>query len=169
MNTIDNHTAQTELINGTSVIIDVRELSEFSEHHIPGSLNFPSTTFNKDLYSAFHQLKICLVCESGSRAKNLGLKLQLSVFNNIYLLATQMQSVPKMKEESCLTIDRQFRMTLVVFLAIFLILALLGLKYSIIIPIILSTGLITTALINKCYMRIGIALLPWNKGKKIPE
>jgi hypothetical protein len=31
------------------------------------------------------------------------------------------------------------------------------------IPVILCTGLIITAIIDKCYLRVGIAMLPWNR------
>jgi hypothetical protein len=58
-------------------------------------------------------------------------------------------------------------MTLGVLLAIFLGGDFLSIQWLIAIPIILATGLIFTSLIDRCYMRMGIALLPWNRGKKV--
>ena len=61
------------------------------------------------------------------------------------------------------TIDRQFRM----FLGLMLFVAVIGMtlvsQWFIIIPSIFATGLIVTSLINRCYLRMGIARLPWNK------
>jgi len=42
----------------------------------------------------------------------------------------------------------------------------LGNNGFILIPIILSGGLTITAIIDRCYMRMAIAKLPWNRGKK---
>ncbi|HKK76629.1 MAG TPA: hypothetical protein VJ953_16250 [Saprospiraceae bacterium] len=51
-------------------------------------------------------------------------------------------------------------------MAIFLIGYNVGIPNFIVIPIILATGLIITAIIDKCYLRIGMAMLPWNTRKK---
>jgi rhodanese-related sulfurtransferase len=169
MKTINNHSAQTAVLSGRAVIVDVREPAEFHENHIPGAINLPSTTFDKNHYSAFSNLQICLICESGKRAEKIGRKLQAEGFENISLLDKQMQHITKLIDESGWTIDRQFRMTLGILIALFLTLHFFSFKWSIIIPAILCIGLIFTSLIDRCYMRIGIAMLPWNKGKKIPD
>lgn len=169
MNRIDNHSAQTALLNGRDVIIDVREYAEFSENHIPGAINLPAASFDKNHYSQFRDLQICLICESGKRAEKIRLKLHDDGYENVVLLEKQMQNIPKIQKQSGWTIDRQFRMTLGALLALFLTLYFLNVKSSIFIPIILCTGLIFTSIIDRCYMRMGIARLPWNKGKKMPQ
>lgn len=169
MDTINNHTAQTELSRGTAVIIDVREPMEYEDRHIPGALNFPSTKYNKDDFQSFDGKQICLVCESGSRAKQVGKKLENDGFTNIAILEQHMQAIPRIRTTKGWTIDRQFRMTLGVLLAIFLTLYFLDIPYAFIIPLILCTGLIFTSIIDRCYMRMGIAALPWNRGKSMPK
>lgn len=166
MKTINNHIAQTEFIAGKAIIVDVREPAEFKEKHIPGALNLPSTNYDKNHYSGFRDINIYLVCESGKRASQIQNKLANDGFANTKLLETQMQNVQKTKEVKGWSVDRQFRMTLGMLLAIFLILHFAGIKYGIIIPIILSTGLIITSIIDRCYMRMGIAMLPWNREKE---
>lgn len=57
MQTISNHVAQTEQSQGTTVIIDVREPSEYKERHIPGALNHPSTSYSKEEFAPFEREK----------------------------------------------------------------------------------------------------------------
>ncbi len=169
MDTISNHEAQTKLAKGTSVIIDVREPKEYEDRHIPGALNFPSTKYDKELFAEFDAKQICLVCESGGRAKQIGKKLVNDGFTDIAILEQHMQAIPRIYTTKGWTVDRQFRMTLGVLLAIFLTLYFLNIPYAFIIPLILCVGLIFTSIIDRCYMRMGIAALPWNRGKSMPK
>lgn len=166
MNIIGNAQANTELEIGALVIIDVREPAEYREGHIHGAINFPSTKYNRDHYSGFQKMKIALVCQSGSRAKTIGKNLLNDGFNQVFLLETQMQDIKNTKATKGWSIDRQFRFTLGVLLLLYLSLRNFT-GYMIIIPVILGFGLTITALIDRCYMRMGIAMLPWNKGKKV--
>lgn len=63
------------------------------------------------------------------------------------------------------SIDRQFRITLGILLAIALTLYALGYEYGLIIPMILCVGLIFTSIIDRCYMRMAIARMPWNRNR----
>lgn len=169
METIGNHIAQTELSEGTSVIIDVREPSEYNDRHVPGALNYPSTKYDKADFVQFEGKKICLICQSGSRAKQVGKKLETDGFVSVFVVEQHMESIPRIYTSKGWTVDRQFRMTLGVLLAIFLVMYFLEIPYSFIIPLILCSGLIITSIIDRCYMRMGIAMLPWNKGKAVPK
>ena len=61
------------------------------------------------------------------------------------------------------SVDRQFRFVLGIFIALYLIgFHWMSALFSII-PVILCLGLIITAIIDKCYLRVGIAMLPWNR------
>lgn len=166
MNQISNHIAQELHILGEAVIIDVREPLEFREKHIPGALNLPSTQFILNQFHPFADRKICLICESGKRASKIRNKLESSGFTNVFILETQMQNIQVNDHTKGWTVDRQFRLVLGLLLLIYLIMYFLGQNGFIVIPIILSTGLTITAIINRCYMRMAIAKLPWNRGKK---
>lgn len=165
MNTIENKKAKDRMMTGSLVIIDVREPGEYHEGHIPGALNFPSTNFHKDHYSGFKQIEIALVCQSGKRARKIGETLSKEGFEKVNLLETQMQEINNSNKVKGWSIDRQFRITLGVLLLVYLLL-IQFVNYIILIPIILSSGLIITAIIDRCYLRMGIAMLPWNKGKQ---
>lgn len=165
MRTISNREAQLGSSTGSIIVVDVREPVEYKENHIPGALNFPSSNYNKSHYSGFRDLRIALICHSGNRATKVGEKLRQDGFVNVYLLETQMRDINNTHTSKGWSIDRQFRFTLGILLLIYLGLSSMY-RYSIVIPILLCSGLIVTALIDKCYLRMGIAMLPWNKGKK---
>lgn len=166
MRIVNNHQAQTELVNGTAVIIDVREPAEYKHNHIPGALNLPFTKYEKDRFMLFENHKIYLVCESGKRAAKIKGKLNDDGFSAVAVLETQMQDIKPQTTNKGWSVDRQFRFTLGILLFIFLSLYFSGIQQGIVIPIILATGLTITAIIDRCYMRMGIAMLPWNRNKR---
>lgn len=166
MPTINNHEAQTEFIKGSSVIIDVREPGEFEENHIPGAVNIPSTSFKPEQFKKYEDVKICLICESGNRASQVQQRLSSEGLSNVFLMEDQMCDIRTTKKVTGWTIDRQFRMTLGLLLLTFLALHFLGVEEGIYIPIILATGLTFTSIIDRCYMRMAIARLPWNTNRK---
>ena len=166
MNIINNHQAQTERIEGISVIVDVREFKEYQDNHIPGAINIPSTKYKKHDYLPFQGLKICLVCMSGNRSKQIHDKLTHDGFERVEVLEFQMQDIQTLEKNKGWTVDRQFRIVLGILLAVYLMFQYIGFEYGIIIPVILSAGLIITSIIDRCYMKMGIALLPWNTEKK---
>jgi rhodanese-related sulfurtransferase len=167
MDRISNHLAQSQLINRTAVIIDVREPREFLEYHIPGALNIPSSNYQKSFFSSFENQNIYLVCQSGNRATGVGSQLIADGFSNVKILENHMESIQQPVQIKGWSIDRQFRMTLGLLLAIFLILYFFGIHNGLVIPIILCVGLIFTSIIDRCYMRMGIARLPWNRHKSV--
>lgn len=149
-----------------AVIIDVREPKEYSDHHIPGAINIPATTFDTKQFEPYRSNTICLICQTGKRADNIKNLLIENSFDNVYLLENHMENIEKNADlNQGWSVDRQFRMLLGLLLAIFLSGFYFGITSLMIIPIILSTGLIVTSIIDKCYMRMGIAMLPWNKKK----
>ena len=153
----------------TGIIIDVRESKEYKEKRIPGSINLPSSTFSIIQYEPYREQMIYLVCQSGSRANAIRNKLLENGFDQVTVLEKHIDHLDVkselVEEVHGWTVDRQFRMTLGVLLAIFLTGYFMEAGRFIIIPIILSTGLIITSIIDRCYMRMGIAMLPWNRDK----
>lgn len=164
----DLNQAKLEQKNKETVIIDVREAKEFSEAQVPNSLNLASTKFTVEAYLPFKEKNIVLYCQSGRRAKEIYSKLESAGFENVYVSNQHMEHIPKeelLLHNSTWTVDRQFRLVLGLLLLIFLLGYHLLSNYFIIIPIILCSGLTITALIDRCYMRMAIAKLPWNRGK----
>lgn len=150
-------------------IIDVREFGEYRENHFKGSVLIPSGS-DISAFEPYREEKIVLVCQSETRAKNVGEKLKQAGFETLYYLKGGVNAAIRAElelESSRMgwSIDRQFRM----FLGLMLFIAVLGLffvsQWFLIIPSIFATGLIVTSLINRCYLRMGIARLPWNKAR----
>ncbi|MCU0437194.1 MAG: rhodanese-like domain-containing protein [Raineya sp.] len=166
---IKNADAIEQVSLGNGVIIDVREPAEFKNNHIAHAFNLPSTKFSVADYEPYKSKKIYLVCQSGNRASQVLKKLENQGFENLYILEEQMESFQTTETYNTggWSVDRQFRFVIGVLLGIFLGGYHYVSPYFMIIPVILCLGFTITSLLNKCYMRMGIAMLPWNKGKKV--
>ncbi|XOV66957.1 MAG: rhodanese-like domain-containing protein [Fluviicola sp.] len=146
------------------VIIDVREPKEFKDGSISGAINIPSTHLNIDLFQPYKSKTICLYCQSGNRAKQVQKRLSALEFTTV-LLDYNMEDLIDKQKDSGWTVDRQFRMLLGILIAISMIGYFSGVTSLLIISIIVATGLIFTALIDRCYLRMLVASMPWNKSK----
>ncbi len=158
-----------EMNRTKGVVIDVRESKEYADNCIAGSINLPSSSFNLDQYEPYRSHMIGLVCQTGNRANLIAKKLNEQGFAHVFVMEKQMadlssESVHHSKKGW--SVDRQFRMLLGLLLALFLLGYSLDLLGFFVIPIILCTGLIFTALIDRCYLRMGIAMLPWNRDRR---
>lgn len=148
------------------ILIDVREPKEFFDYHLEGSINIPSSNFKLEDFLPYKNHEITLICQSGKRAKNVLDFLTENGFNQIELVEEHIERIDKatlVSKNKLWSVDRQFRFAL----GILLITFLLGFHFLsrnfIIIPIILATGLTVTAIIDRCYFRMLIAKMPWNK------
>lgn len=151
---------------GKGIIVDVREPIEFLEDHIPNAINLPATDFNIAAYEEWDHLKIFLICQSGDRAKSIAHKLYEAGMTEVFMLESHMENIDIQRITKIWSVDRQFRFLLGIFIAMYLIGYHWMSDLFTIIPIVLCRGLIITAIIDKCYLRVGIALLPWNKMQK---
>ncbi|MCW6089298.1 rhodanese-like domain-containing protein [Clostridium sporogenes] len=72
----------------TALIIDVRTPKEFSNGHIPKSLNIPMDSFKNIMLSKNidKNTKIIIYCNTGVRAKNASNLLDKLGFTNVYVL-----------------------------------------------------------------------------------
>lgn len=172
MNTISLSNAINEVKAGTAKLIDVREPLEFESNKLEDAINMPSSVFDVENLNPFKNKKIVLICQSGGRANMVLQKIKDSGFDHVFVTDKHMGNIQfsNKKENATVssvswTVDRQFRMTLGMLMLIFLLGYHYLSHYFIIIPIVLATGLIITSIINKCYMRIGISMLPWNRNQ----
>jgi len=149
--------------NGTGIIIDVREAAEFRDGHIPNAINLPSTQFAVEDYQKWYHLKIYLVCQSGNRVQSIAQKLSETGIEEVYVLDRHMEQIETEATSEVWSVDRQFRFVLGIFIALYMIgYHWMSALFSII-PVILCLGLIITAIIDKCYLRIVISMLSWNR------
>ncbi len=153
----------------SAVIVDVREPKEYQDSRLPGAINLPSASFSVAQFTPYREQTICLVCETGSRARAVRAKLTEAGFPTVVLLHQQMADFPTTADGELRgggwSVDRQFRLTLGLLLAVFLVGYSYGYEAFILLPTVLCTGLIFTALIDRCYLRMGIARLPWNRQR----
>ncbi len=153
------------------VLIDVREIAEFQEVQLKHSCNMPLSSL-KESYSELDPSKpYILFCQSGSRALSAARFLETVGFKNLSVteggieaLMTEHPSLLLKSKRKLWTVDRQFRFALGALIA----LGLLGYAFLnpwfLLIPTIICSGLIFTALIDQCYFRMLIAAMPWNKN-----
>ena len=171
MPTIAAKTALAMVPNDQAVIVDVREPAEFRDGHLPTAINLPSTKFQVERYHDFGDRAICLSCQTGRCAGRVADKLKQNGISNVFLLEQQMAALADAGvgvdgTNAGWSIDRQFRMALGLLLAIFLMGYTLWSTAFLIIPVILCLGLINAAITDKCYLRMGIAMLAWNRGSR---
>lgn len=147
-------------------IIDVREPGEYAEKHFEGAINLPSAAFNIEDYIPYRHHPISLVCNTGIRASQVKDKLDKAGFQAVELHPVQMQHLREKENvgiDGSWTIDRQFRLFIGMMMLISLAGFYLGVEYMLAINIIICLGLTITAIIDRCYLKMGIARLPWNQ------
>lgn len=151
-----------------AVLIDVREPKEYKDNGIIGSINIPSSNFSVEQFEDYRDRMINLICNSGNRASKVYSELKDAGFQNVALMEKQIEDLEIKSDTNShgWSVDRQFRMLLGLLIALFLIGFYYGVTSLLIIPVIISVGLVFTASIDKCYLREGIARMPWNKEKK---
>lgn len=156
-----------ELLNLQSyVLVDVRNHSEYQDCHLNGAINIPADKFDPAQYESFNDKEIVLVCQSGNRAKKVYERLLSKNITNVKVLNVHMHTLSNSGNavsSKKWSVDRQFRFFLGAMTAVALIGYLTVSPYFLIIPSIFATGLIVTSIIDNCYMRNLIALMPWNK------
>lgn len=83
----------------TLLILDVRELHEFSQGHIPGALSLPRGGLELAVadvkpphLSAYRDKTVLVVCDNGTRSLLAAFTLQQMGFDSIYVLIGGMQS-----------------------------------------------------------------------------
>ena len=149
-----------------TIIIDVRTPKEFNEVSYPGSINIPSANNDLSSYAEFKNDHIALVCFSGNRASQVQSMLIQEGYSNVTLMQNQMAHLTEGKGtmNHGWTVDRQFRLTLGIFIGLFFISSyIIESIYADGILWILFTGLIYSAISDNCYLKTFLASLPWNK------
>ncbi|MFJ7732200.1 rhodanese-like domain-containing protein [Lysinibacillus sp. NPDC097231] len=81
--TIDISTIESKVADGWQ-IVDVREIEEYNEGHIPNALNVPLSSISQSEYGALEQNKsYIIICRSGNRSQTASKALAEAGFNII--------------------------------------------------------------------------------------
>lgn len=82
LHTIDAHTLKQWLDQKTAVVVDVRELSEYTAGHIPGATLVSLSAFDPDKIPVVDQ-KVVLYCRSGQRSTAAAQRLLQAGFSEV--------------------------------------------------------------------------------------
>ncbi len=80
---------QTQYANGNHVdhlLLDVREINEFTEGRIPGAVNLPMSQITQRLEEIPRDKPVVLVCRTGARSAQVATYLKQFGFEKIYNL-----------------------------------------------------------------------------------
>ena len=151
-----------------TVVVDVRTRKEFLEGSYPGAVNIPSNAFDVSRFAHYAGHHISLVCNSGNRAGKVKTLLEQGGFEHVTLMQHQIAHLEEglKANESIWTVDRQFRLALGILLGIFLVgNYIFNSPFSLVLLLIVFSGLIYSAITDNCYLKMLIASLPWNRTK----
>ena len=73
-----------ELVEKGSVIVDVREVREYSNGHIKGAINIPLSQLRDRVLEIPRDQPVYLHCRTGQRSYNAVLYLQNLVYDNVF-------------------------------------------------------------------------------------
>mgnify|MGYP000052712342 FL=1 len=152
-----------------TVIVDVRSRKEFYEGSYPGALNLPAEQFEVSQFLPFKNDSLALVCFSGNRAMKIKSQLDAEGFQHVTLLQNQMVNINEDSDgsSSTWTVDRQFRLTLGLLIGVYLFgNYIVNTPFTLIVLLIVFSGLLYSAITDNCYLKEFIVWLPWNRKKK---
>lgn len=67
-NGVDANTLQKMMSDGEVLVVDVRETNEYEDEHIPGTLLYPLSFLDADLFPKITEKKVVMVCQVGKRS-----------------------------------------------------------------------------------------------------
>lgn len=73
-----------DLLNSDAIIIDVRELEEYDESHIPGVPLIPMNSIPQHMDKLDKEKSYVFVCRSGARSQNVALYLKEHGFSDVH-------------------------------------------------------------------------------------
>ena len=161
--------------NFQPVIVDVRESAEYHDLHLYGAVNIPATKFAVSDYEPYRGRPIYLVCNTGRRVQAVKKKLEAAGFPHVEVNAIQMQAYTEQQQpnpgiEGSWTVDRQFRLLLGILLLVAGAGLLTGKSALLTIVLIIALGLTITAVIDRCYLKMLVARMPWNQqGRRVAK
>ncbi len=132
----------------------------------------PLSTLESNLSDLNPTTSLVVFCQSGSRAQQAANLFTKGGFNQVHVFPEGMDYLSLHSKtrleypriQHLWSIDRQFRFALGILIAVGLFGKVFVSEWFLIIPTIICAGLIFTSLINRCYFRSFIALLPWNQN-----
>lgn len=159
------------LDHGDTVLVDVREPSEFRAESIRGALNIPLSSLSSDSLKPFEGKTIVVQCQRGNRSKQACQR--VSTAADTMSLKDLEGGIAGWKKAglpvesagaSCsLPLMRQVQLTIGLFVLAGTVLSYFVSPVFLIIPLIIGAGLTNAGLTGWCGLAKLMAVMPWNR------
>lgn len=157
----------------STVIIDIREPSEYAREHIPGSLNIPSTELNKKDFSGDKDKIAVFHCKLGNRTRSFQTALSNTGFKEIYCMEGGIEQWKKcglpieINQDAPMDIMRQVQIIAGGLVLLGVVLAYLISFSFILLSAFVGLGLLMAGVTGFCGMAKLLMFLPWNKQNNL--
>lgn len=161
--------SQTQEIQSSALLLDVRTPAEFEEAHISGAVLHPLSNLNPDEVEklAAGKSECIVICKSGNRAGQAAEKLKASNLPKLSVMdggvtAWEAAGLPLERGQKMMSLERQVRIAAGTFV---LTGALLGYFVNpawIALSGFVGAGLIFAGITDTCGMGMVLARMPWN-------
>lgn len=154
-------------------LLDVRTVPEYAGAHVPGAKLIPLNELNAGAYLAEHEpgRPIYVLCQSGMRAAKAIEEFERAGCDDCVLVEGGTQAwaeagLPVHRgARSVLPIMRQVQIVIGGLAAAGSILALAVNRWFVIVPLVLSCGLLFAGITGTCGLALLLARMPWNRGQ----
>ncbi|WP_353928929.1 rhodanese-like domain-containing protein [Okeanomitos corallinicola TIOX110] len=154
---------------GKVQLIDVREISEYTGEHIPGSQVLPLSNFQLEQVSLIDSKQIVLYCHAGNRSNQAAQKLIQSGFTEFSQLqggitAWKQSGYPtKVNKNAPISLMRQVQIVAGFLVFTGTVLGAFVSPWFLILSGFVGAGLVFAGVTNTCAMAMLLAKLPYNK------
>jgi rhodanese-related sulfurtransferase len=169
---IDSKTLKDWLDTDKVVLIDIREPSEYTREHIPGSRLVPLSVFDPSDFPREHEKIGVFHCGSGVRTAEAASKILSTGFKEVYQLdgglgAWKKSGLPvNMNRSAPISIMRQVQITAGSLVVLGVALAFYVSPWFMALSAFVGAGLVFAGISGTCAMASFLAYMPWNKQLK---
>ena len=166
---IDAMTLKSDLDNGSAILVDVREPSEFAGERIPGAHLAPLSSFAPTKLPETAGKRVILYCRTGSRSAQAGRKLLESGWDVVChlqggILAWKEAGYDTERSDRApISLERQVRIVAGLLIVIGTVLGRTVSPWFLLLSGFVGAGLAFSGFTNACGMAMVLAKLPYNQ------
>lgn len=170
MQHVTPETANGWVKEGTAILIDVREPSEYAREHIIGARLVPLSGFDKADFASEDTKRVVFYCQSGARtAANAERLLATADFRSVHMLDGGLAGWKKaglpvhLDRRAPIDVMRQVQIVAGGLIVIGVLLALAVSLWFLLVPVIVGGGLMFAGATGWCGMARMLLFMPWNR------
>jgi rhodanese-related sulfurtransferase len=170
LKTIDPASLKRRLDDGSAILVDVREPSEYAREHIPGARLVPLAALDRSDLEAEPDKAVVICCRTGNRTAANSERLQAVGCRDAYALeggleAWKAAGLPtRMDPRAPLELFRQVQIAAGTLILLGLLLALLVSPWFAGLSAFVGAGLMFADLTGSCGLARLLSLMPWNRS-----